>query len=107
MAIGRFEVVPLIELSCFVIIASVFGAQAEPKNPVRVQACRNGAGACVPSTNCSVPTFRLRDDGCPSYLVCCPLPTIIQVMSIKNASPTRHVEYALKLRADFDDETET
>uniref|UniRef100_A0A182FZF8 Uncharacterized protein n=1 Tax=Anopheles albimanus TaxID=7167 RepID=A0A182FZF8_ANOAL len=86
MAIGRFEVVPLIVLFSFVVAASVLGAQTEP---VRVQACRDGAGGCVASTNCSVPTFRLRDDGCPSHLVCCPLATItIRPLNVVPAAKT-------------------
>uniref|UniRef100_A0A182FVB1 Peptidase S1 domain-containing protein n=1 Tax=Anopheles albimanus TaxID=7167 RepID=A0A182FVB1_ANOAL len=107
MAIGRFEVVQLIVLFSFVVAASVLGAQTEP---MRVEACRNGAGGCVASTNCSVPTFRLRDDGCPPELVCCPR-TTVNFKDIHILPATEHyrttTEQTVYLAEDIEDVTST
>ncbi|XP_049538757.1 uncharacterized protein LOC125953318 [Anopheles darlingi] len=109
MAIGRFvPVVPSIGLFSLVIVVSILGAQSEPKNPLEVQACRDGAGGCVASTSCNVPTFRLRDDGCPSDLVCCPLPTITHG-NLKIVSPAKNYQTTTEEpeHSDPDEETVT
>ncbi|XP_035792917.1 melanization protease 1-like [Anopheles albimanus] len=71
MASGCFQLMTLAGLlSSAVVVVSTVGVHAEIS--VEFQACRNVTGACVPTDICSVPTFRLREDGCPSDLECCP-----------------------------------
>ncbi|XP_050094508.1 uncharacterized protein LOC126577126 [Anopheles aquasalis] len=43
---------------------------------MEAQPCRDDAGSCVSADKCSVPTFQLRTDRCPPYLVCCPKATV-------------------------------
>uniref|UniRef100_A0A182FVC7 Peptidase S1 domain-containing protein n=1 Tax=Anopheles albimanus TaxID=7167 RepID=A0A182FVC7_ANOAL len=75
MASGRLQLMTIVGL--LFAVAGVVSAQADsPKKTIELQACRQGKGACVTKDICSVPTFRLRGDGCPSDLECCPTATL-------------------------------
>ncbi|XP_050093425.1 proclotting enzyme-like [Anopheles aquasalis] len=75
MASGRFQFIAIVAV--LFAIASVVSAQGDaPKKKVEFQKCRNDAGVCMAKDECSVPTFRLRRDGCPSDLDCCPKATV-------------------------------
>ncbi|XP_049538832.1 ovochymase-1-like [Anopheles darlingi] len=75
MGSGRFWLIACAGL-LFEVAAGVSAQSDLTKNLVLLQACRRATGACVPKDDCSVPTFRLREDGCPSELECCPKATV-------------------------------